>query len=48
MLPVESKGVVELDHGLGGQIAGGQHLQRLHQFHHGVIILGVTLGHDVS
>lgn len=47
-LPVESKGVVELDHGLSGQITSWQHLQSLNQLHHGVIILVVRKGQMMS
>lgn len=32
---------MKLDHGLGSQITCWQHLQSLHQFHHGIIVLVV-------
>lgn len=42
--PVEGEGEVELDHGLRGQVAGGEHLQSLDQLHHGVVVLEVRAG----
>lgn len=46
--PVEGERVVELDHGLRRQITSRQHLQSLHQLHHGVVVLSAAHGGRIS
>lgn len=43
--PIERKSIVELNHGLVGQVTGGQHLNGLYQFNHSIIILKITKAH---